>query len=86
MSEYRVLIADGNSQFRHSTAEYFRTDKEISRVFEAADGQAALEQLRDEHYDVLITELVMPKMDGLDLLDRLRIDSINRPPVIIVAS
>lgn len=86
MSEYRVLIADGNLQFRQSTAEYFRTDKELVRVDEAADGQAALEKLRDEHYDVLVTELVMPKMDGLDLLDRLRMDSVNRPPVLIIVS
>lgn len=27
MSEYRVIIADGNAQFRHTTAEFFRTDK-----------------------------------------------------------
>lgn len=32
MSEYRVIIADGNAQFRHTTAEFFRTDKEIIRV------------------------------------------------------
>ena len=67
MSEYRVIIADGNAQFRHTTAEFFRTDKEIIRVEEATDGQAALEKMREEHFDVLITELVMPKLDGLDL-------------------
>lgn len=86
VSEYRVLIVDGNSQFRQSTAEYFRTDKELVRVDEAADGQIAFEKLRDEHYDVLITELVMPKLDGLDLLDKLRSDSVNRPPVLIIVS
>ena len=76
MSEYRVIIADGNAQFRHATAEFFRTDKEIIRVEEATDGQAALEKMREEHFDVLITELVMPKLDGLDLLDQLRIDNL----------
>lgn len=67
MSEYRVIIADGNAQFRHTTAEFFRTDKEIIRVEEATDGQAALEKMREEHFDVLITELVMPKLDGLEV-------------------
>ena len=86
MSEYRVIIADGNAQFRHTTAEFFRTDKEIIRVEEATDGQAALEKMREEHFDVLITELVMPKLDGLDLLDQLRIESAHRPSVIIVVS
>ena len=86
MAEYRVLIADGNQQFRHTTAEYFRTDKELIRVEEAADGQAALEKLRQERFDVLITELVMPKLDGLDLLEQLRTEAVNRPPIIIMVS
>lgn len=42
--------------------------------------------MREEHFDVLITELVMPKLDGLDLLDQLRIESAHRPSVIIVVS
>ena len=64
MAEYRVLIADGNAQFRHSTAEYFKTDKELIRVEEAADGQAALAKLREERFDVLILELVMRSWMG----------------------
>ncbi|MBR0155892.1 MAG: sporulation transcription factor Spo0A [Clostridia bacterium] len=86
MAEYRVLIADGNQQFRHMTAEFFRTDKDIIRVEEAADGQAALEKLRQERFDVLITELVMPKVDGLDLLEQLRLEAINSPGIIIMVS
>ena len=86
MAEYRVLIADGNAQFRRRAAEFFRTDKELIRVEEAADGQAALEKLREERFDVLITELVMPKLDGLDLLDQLRSESSSRPGLIIMVS
>ncbi len=86
MAEYRVLIADGNAQFRRQTAEFFRTDKELIRVEEAADGQIALEKLREERFDVLITELVMPKLDGLDLLDQLRQESASRPSTIIMVS
>lgn len=86
MSEYRVLIADGNTQFRHTAAEFFRTDKELIRVEEAPDGQAALEKLRQEHFDVLITELVMPKVDGLDLMEQLRSEPSNKPQTVIVVS
>lgn len=86
MAEYRVLIADGNAQFRRQTADFFRTDKELIRVEEAADGQAALAKMRDERFDVLITELVMPKLDGLDLLDQLRSEPANRPGTIIMVS
>ena len=86
MSEYRVLIADGNAQFRHSVAEYFRTDKDVIRFAEACDGEDALNKLRDERFDVLITELVMPKTDGLDLLEALQEEPSSKPDVIIMVS
>ncbi len=86
MAEYRVLIADGNAQFRRQTVDYFRTDKELIRVEEAADGQAALMKLREERFDVLITELVMPKLDGLDLLEQLTKESASRPGIVIMVS
>lgn len=86
MSEYRVLMADGNAQFRHSVAEFFRTDKLVTRFAEACDGEEALNMLRDEHFDVLITELVMPRTDGLDLLEALQEEPSAKPDVIIMIS
>lgn len=86
MAEYRVIIADANAQFRHQTAEFFKTDKDLIKVDEASDGQAALQKMREERFDVLITELVMPKLDGLDLLEQLRREDINKPSIIIMVS
>ncbi len=86
MSEYRVLLADSNPSFRRAAAEYFRTDKDIIRFAEASDGQEALEKLREEHFDVLISELVMPKLDGLDLLEALMDEPSAKPDVIIMIS
>ena len=86
MSEYRVLLADSNAGFRRAVADFFRTDKNIIRFVEAADGQDALDKLREERFDVLISELVMPKLDGLDLLEALQIEPSARPDVIIMIS
>lgn len=86
MSEYRVLLADSNAAFRRSVAEFFKTDKDVIRFIEASDGQEALEKLRDEHFDVLISELVMPKLDGLDLLEALMDEPSSKPDVIIMIS
>ena len=86
MSEYRVLIADGNSQFRRAVSDFFRTDKNVTRFAEACDGDEAITKLRDEHFDVLITELVMPKTDGLALLEALQDEPSAKPDVIIVVS
>ncbi len=86
MSEYRVLLADGNAGFRRAVSEYFRTDKNILRFVEAADGKDALDKLRDEHFDVLISELVMPKLDGLDLLEALQEEPSAKPDVVMIVS
>ena len=86
MSEYRVLIADGSASFRRSVAEYFRTDKNVTRFAEAGDGEEAMNMLREERFDVLITELVMPRADGLDLLEALQEEPSARPDVIIMVS
>jgi two-component system response regulator (stage 0 sporulation protein A) len=86
MSEYRVLLADGNASFRRSVADFFRTDKDIIRIVEASDGQEALKLLREEHFDVLISELVMPKLDGLDLLEALADEPSSKPDTIIMLS
>ncbi|MBO4384649.1 MAG: sporulation transcription factor Spo0A [Clostridia bacterium] len=86
MSEYRVLIADGNAAFRRAVSDFFHTDKDIIRFVEAADGQEALEKLREEHFDVLISELVMPKLDGLDLLEALNLEPSSKPDVIMIVS
>lgn len=86
MSEYRVLLADGNAAFRHSVSEFFKTDKDIIRIVEASDGQEALEHLREEHFDVLISELVMPKLDGLDLLEALGEEPSAKPDVVMIVS
>ena len=86
MSEYRVLLADNNPSFRRSVADYFKTDSNVLRFVEASDGQEALDHLREEHFDVLIMELVMPKLDGLDLLEALIDEPSSKPDVIIVIS
>ena len=86
MSEYRVLLADNNSSFRRAVGEYFRTDKDVIRFVEASDGQEALEHLREEHFDVLISELVMPKLDGLDLLEALMDEPSPKPDIVIIIS
>lgn len=42
------------------------------RVVEAASGQEALALLKQEHYPVILTDVVMPGMSGLTLLDKIR--------------
>jgi two-component system chemotaxis sensor kinase CheA len=57
------------------------------RVRVAVDGLEALEMLRIEKADLIITDIQMPRMDGFGLVEALKADSaLNKIPVIIVSS
>lgn len=45
------------------------------RVIEATDGNDALEKISGQHVDLIIADLYMPQMDGIELIQRLKADS-----------
>ncbi len=78
----RILVAEDAPAVRESIKDFF----ELAgfEVDEAPDGMVACELLEQRPYDLLITDLWMPNMDGLDLLRRLR--KINpKLPVIAIS-
>ena len=66
----RILIADDEDGIRQSLAGVFRD--EGYDVVEAADGTTAIEQLERCEVDLIITDLIMPGADGLEVLERAR--------------
>ncbi len=54
-------------------------------VATAADGSAALGRLRKERFDLLLTDIWMPRLNGLELMARLRQEAI-RPRVVVMTS
>ena len=49
----------------------------------AADGEAALEWLEVNQASLIVTDLVMPRLDGVTLLDRLRVDHRGTPVILV---
>ncbi|MBW2055919.1 MAG: response regulator [Deltaproteobacteria bacterium] len=70
MPNTRVLIVDDERGIRDVLREFF--EGEGFEVFEAADGADALELARREHFDVVLTDLKMPGLDGLQTLKEIR--------------
>ena len=66
MSEPTVLVADDEIGLRESVERTLR--REGFRVLQAEDGQAALDALRQSGVDLLLADLRMPGLDGLELL------------------
>lgn len=84
----RALIVDDSATMRSVIRKILGvTGIEMSGCFEAANGKEALETLRREWVDVIVTDLHMPVMDGLQLLRQLKQDDLMcRVPVIIVTT
>lgn len=70
MSPYRALLVDDEEELRETLRE--ELSSENWSVNEARDGQEALDLLRDRHYDIIVSDIRMPKVDGLQLLTQLR--------------
>ena len=57
----------------------------VQRVIEAADGERALEVVRSERPDVVVCDVVMPRLGGFELCERLRADPATADiPILIV--
>lgn len=79
-----VLLVDDNDELRAFLAERLRADY---RVLEAGDGQQALAMARTELPDVVVSDVHMPLLDGLELARSLRRDAeTGTIPVLLMAS
>lgn len=77
-----VLLVEDDLAFRRSVAAYLE-DSGFS-VLEADDGLAALEILDQRSPDIIISDIRMPRMSGLELLDVLQ-QRPNSAPVIMIS-
>src|SRR4051794_17541904 len=72
MQKLRVVVVEDNDRLRSHLTSYLRRMAEVNLVGEAKDGEEALKCVDDLDPDLLTLDLHMPKMNGLEVLDRLQ--------------
>ena len=83
-SRERILVVDDNAEMRHYL---LRLLQDRWHVETASDGAAALEQIRHRPPDLVVADIMMPQMDGLELLRTLRNeDSTAQIPVLLLSA
>ncbi len=80
-----VLIVDDESLFRNSVVDALADACPTFTVLEAADGREALDQVDDVGVDVVVTDISMPVMDGLELMLKLRNRSFPGAVIVVTA-
>ena len=85
MNNIKVLVVDDNQEMVSKIREYFSDHANINVSLEANDGDMALKLIKEyqSDYDVVILDLVMPKKDGLDVLEEMKKLSINKKVIVI---
>ena len=92
MTNGHVLVVEDDDTIRRLLTEYLE-QKALLTVAGARDGIEALHLITHQRYGVVVLDLLMPKMSGIDFLDSLTamiedpsIQTLTQPPAIIVVT
>jgi two-component system chemotaxis response regulator CheY len=83
-----VLIVDDSSTMRKIVARCLRqAGLDFSEILEAADGREALTVLEGKQVDIILSDINMPNMTGLEFLkERANLDAVKKIPVVIIST
>jgi two-component system chemotaxis response regulator CheY len=83
-----VLIVDDSAAIRKILQRVLRqTDLNLGEIKEAGDGTEAVEILKDRTFGLILSDINMPQMDGLQLLARIKeMEHLKNVPVIMITT
>lgn len=83
----RILVVDDNKGMVGMIKEYFNNHKEIEVTKEAYDGEEALKIIKEnsEDFDLILLDLIMPKKDGIYVLDKLKSEDIHKNTIVVTS-
>ena len=75
MEKLNVAIADDNERVVSLLEHIVSQDKDLQVVGKAGDGEALCQIIREKEPDVVLLDIIMPKVDGLTVMDRVNRDA-----------
>ena len=87
MEQLNVAIADDNERMLDLLGEIIESDRELNLVGKAKTGEDMYQIIRTKEPDVVLLDLIMPKMDGLSVMERVNEDrTVKKHPSFIVVT
>lgn len=82
MAKLRILVADDEEGIRESLSLILGDEYDLDF---SVDGRDTLAKLTQQRYDLALLDIKMPKLDGLDVMKRLREERLTVPVLILTA-
>ena len=79
----KILLVEDNTQLNKALSTLLKRNSYL--VDSAYDGEEALLFLKDYQYDVIVLDIMLPKIDGLEVLKRSRREGIQTPIILLTA-
>ncbi|MDD6879352.1 MAG: sporulation transcription factor Spo0A [bacterium] len=87
MDNIRILMIDDNVELVKMVKEYFSSKENINVVLTAYDGIKGFNLIKEhqDEYDIIILDLVMPRKDGVSVLEEMRQNNIDKKVVVLTS-
>ena len=87
MEQLNVAIADDNERMLNILGEMIESDKELCLVGKANNGEDMYQIIKSKEPDVVLLDLIMPKMDGLSVMELVNMDkNLKKHPSFIIVT
>ena len=81
-----ILVADDNVDFANNLTNYVEKEDEMEVIGIAKDGIEAVEMIKNTKPDIAIIDVIMPRLDGLGVLEKINDLDMTKKPLSIVLS
>lgn len=79
----KILIIEDEASIRRVLSKIIAEESNTYKVFEAEDGVSGLEKIKEEDFDLVLCDIKMPKMDGVEVLEQVKKIKPDIPMVMI---
>ena len=81
----KIAVVDDHALFRKGMIALLKDFKQLEVVIEAENGEDLLEQMKKKRVDVILLDIQMPKMDGIEATERLQYRGLDTKIIIITS-